>query len=546
MKPNELISPPLSSNEKRFIFMLLLISLIPRLYVFFQTYVISIDGVHYIRLAKYFADGQFMKGVTAHPYPPLYPVLIAVFSKFTPNFEVAGQLVSMVFGIALFIPVYYFTRDHFGPRLAQITAILFAFHHQLVKYSSQVRTESPYYFLAAMGLYFGWKAMGKKKAVWFIPASIAATLSYLTRPDGVGVIVILLGWLLISRISTWKKEWLFKFTGVFLLLLPAVMIALPYMFAIKEYSFGYGKDAKGPGVGETKISRKHSVLDILGLNDYFVQKEVAEESDETGELEIEKEIVFDSNAFLNFFLQFLDRFWRLLVNFIDVFNPVLFLLALFGIFRRRVLFYMPRFEWFIFSFFIFYLCLFAMIRVSHRHPTQLIALTLFWTAIGVQELHYVLLVKFSKGKSAGLERLSMKITHVILALLIITCALPSVKPRRIRRLPVKQAGYWLKENGKPDPRIVGNAFRTAFYADSHISHDLFYYVEDKGRFFHRENDLLKLVKNREIDYIALNKHTLSKYSYEKISSMPEIEEVVRYQLPKPLKGHETVVFQVKD
>ena len=67
------------NNEKFDLAVLLLISLLLSIYLFFQTYIISMDGAfQYIPMAKDFASGLFREALS-HNQQPLYSFLLPLF-----------------------------------------------------------------------------------------------------------------------------------------------------------------------------------------------------------------------------------------------------------------------------------------------------------------------------------------------------------------------------------------------------------------------------------------------------------------------------------
>jgi hypothetical protein len=64
--------------------------------------VISNDGIGYVYAARGLASGN-IGSLTCNGF---YVLLIWIFSFFTPNFEIAGRLVSVLFGSFLVVPLY--------------------------------------------------------------------------------------------------------------------------------------------------------------------------------------------------------------------------------------------------------------------------------------------------------------------------------------------------------------------------------------------------------------------------------------------------------
>ncbi|MBW2123446.1 MAG: glycosyltransferase family 39 protein [Deltaproteobacteria bacterium] len=94
-----------------------------RIYLFAFTYVISRDGVVYLALAGYFREGNLGKGLS-HDFHPLYSLVIAALSYLIPGSALAGQVVSLVSGSLLVVPIYLLGKDLFGQRAGFLTGII--------------------------------------------------------------------------------------------------------------------------------------------------------------------------------------------------------------------------------------------------------------------------------------------------------------------------------------------------------------------------------------------------------------------------------------
>src|SRR5260370_14185276 len=79
--------------------MLTLATALIRLYLVTTSYCVSADGVAYIAMAREFYAGRAQSAL-AWVFSPLYPWLIAITYHAIPNWELAGELLSMVFGTA--------------------------------------------------------------------------------------------------------------------------------------------------------------------------------------------------------------------------------------------------------------------------------------------------------------------------------------------------------------------------------------------------------------------------------------------------------------
>lgn len=133
-------------NEKLGLATLLLISILLSIYLYFKTYIISIDGAfQYIPLAKDFASGLFRKALS-HNQQPLYSLMLAFVSRWVHDFETAGKLVSSLFGVLVVFPVYFLGKRIFDEKVAFISAFLLILHPYFREFSADVLKESTYLF----------------------------------------------------------------------------------------------------------------------------------------------------------------------------------------------------------------------------------------------------------------------------------------------------------------------------------------------------------------------------------------------------------------
>jgi hypothetical protein len=110
-------------NEKLYFTLLLSVSFFLTIYLFFRTYVISLDGAfQYFPIAKDFASGFFRRAIS-HNQQPLYPLIIAFVSRWVSDFELTGKLVSSFFGILIIFPVYFLGKRIFDEKIALLSSL---------------------------------------------------------------------------------------------------------------------------------------------------------------------------------------------------------------------------------------------------------------------------------------------------------------------------------------------------------------------------------------------------------------------------------------
>jgi hypothetical protein len=490
----------MTKNEKFDLAILLLLSILSSTYLYFRTYVISMDGAfQYIPLAKDLASGFFQKALN-HNQQPLYSFIIALVSRWVPDFELAGELVSSFFGILIIFPVYFLGRRIFDERLAFLSSLLLAIHPYVRRFSADVLKESTYLFFLATALWFAWRTIQNEKRYPFLFIPLFSALVYLVRPDGVEILLVVFFYILfIKKFSVpWRKG-----TVILLLLLSSSILFLPYLIHLKETA------------GEWTLSRAKSLEWILGLEVIGYQVPLTQ--------------------------KILYSFKRLNLEILAIFHPLylfLFILGLLkGIFSR-----LKTGEGFLLSFCaLHYVVLLLMVlnttewgadkavqadQLSGRHVLPVLLASIFWVGEGFFTInHWIdrklesrhLFLRFEPKRKSIL----VMATLLIFVLLII---LPkTLKPQRYERLPEKWAGIWIKNQSGKGAKI--NIFttlpRVAYYADESFEYIDFKKVDiDKIKASTRENGTYYLViRGRE-----------ATDSPEKARSIKEnFMEVMRYE-----------------
>lgn len=177
--------------------LIFLVALVTRVILFWQDKVIAADGISYVNIARtIFQNADF--SVASH-FPPLYPLLIGLFSYITPYDEVAGKVVSTIMGSLLVFPVYLLGKELFSKSTGYIAAILASLSPTLIAISGIVLSQSTYITLFVTALYFCWRSFRTNSPKLALGAGIFFGAAYLTRPEAVVVLVGISAILLVFR-----------------------------------------------------------------------------------------------------------------------------------------------------------------------------------------------------------------------------------------------------------------------------------------------------------------------------------------------------------
>jgi 4-amino-4-deoxy-L-arabinose transferase-like glycosyltransferase len=207
-----------------------------RLYLVLTSFCIAADGVAYIAMAREFHAGRAHRAL-AWVFSPLYPWLISITYRAIPNWELAGELLSMAFGTAGVVLLYYLMREVYGRRgVAAGAAALAAIHPMLAGYSASVRTEAGYIALVTAALWFLVRGVERKRIASVAAAAMLCGLAYLYRTEGIGVpalsAVILAAGPLVWR--RWTPRWGLGATAV--LVATFLLVAAPYLLWMRAYT----------------------------------------------------------------------------------------------------------------------------------------------------------------------------------------------------------------------------------------------------------------------------------------------------------------------
>jgi len=274
----------------RYIWLLLIISLSVRIYLSVFTYVIKNDSVAYMQNAKFFASGDFSSALR-HDYHPLYSLIMAVLYKAVPNMELSGTIISVLFGTLTVIAFYLVGIRVFDQKVSFVSSIVLAFHPYAVRFSADLISDSTYFFFFISALGLGYFAITNRKIILFALTGICSALAYLTRPEGIGIIIIVAFWCVLKDFVKIKILWKEKLISILILVVSFLVFSMPYLVFIKQ------------DTGSWSLTKKKKVSNLAGLekvlatlkSDRSVKEESDKEKEEPGLVEFEKVLVAPGN-----------------------------------------------------------------------------------------------------------------------------------------------------------------------------------------------------------------------------------------------------------
>ncbi|MHC4268310.1 MAG: ArnT family glycosyltransferase [Planctomycetota bacterium] len=558
----------ISFNDK-YLWLLLVISLSVRIYLGFITYVIGNDSIIFMQNAKYFADGEFSRGLS-HPYHPLFSLFIAALHKVIPDLELSGTIISVFFGTLTVIAFYLIGKSVFGRQISFISATLLALHPYAARFSVDIITESTYFFFFISSFGFGFCAITKRKPLLFFLTGISSALAYLTRPEGIIVILIVVFWCLLLDFVKIRRVSREKLVSILILVVSFCFFAMPYFIYIKKET------------GSWALTKKKDTFQMIGIKERLKpdSDQISEKKTPTGQIHKEfvgkkpgiqkknRVVVETSSKKENKSegvakqtagrkserRKHLDCFFHIINKYISTFHILLFIFFIIGIITWAKIGKEQFFGFYILTitalnFFIIYRLSISyfmpdgsFMYPSRRHLMPLIIPVIFCSGIGVYTTGAWIYEKLQSNKFLVVLKKKPKdkwLFQLIILMLVVCVLMPkTLKPPHSDKLGIKKAGQWVNENSdKSDPVILSSTPRVAYYADAK-------HVKIKGI-----NDIFFAIsKKRKVDFITI---TDSQYNVIEKALLQAIKNnkiklVYKYPEEGPEEKSSILLYKVLD
>jgi hypothetical protein len=405
-------------EDKRNLIILFTIGAALRLYAFSLIYMIAKDGAfQYIPVAKLFYDGEYLQALQ-QPQLPLYPFLISILTHLTGNFELAGQLISIIFSLMAIFPIYLIGKSLLGPRAGFWATILYLINPLMLNCSVDVLKEGLLIFLFFSSVYCSLRFLQEGKRRWLLWTVIFSAAGALVSMIALVVLVVLGVWLGYGvlrgrgeeRGLAYRYLWVaIAVAGIILIFLIPSVLGWEFWITKKPYKVVEG------------MFYRWFVYDLPGLS-------------QMGESSL-----------------------AIVKRFIEKAYPLPFLLALFGLgWRVKAREFSAEERYLALMMVVLIVILFPNLYASGRYHLPAIFLSYLWAGFGFVKIRELVDRRFTRYP---------RLTIVMLVVILLVTILPvSLKPQRLDKIGYKEAGLWLRKQAPSPPLILTDDPRVAYYA----------------------------------------------------------------------------------
>jgi len=554
----------------RYIWLLLIISLSVRIYLSVFTYVIKNDSVAYMQNAKFFASGDFSSALR-HDYHPLYSLIMAVLYKAVPDMELSGTIISVLFGTLTVIAFYLVGKRVFDQKVSFVSSIVLAFHPYAVRFSADIISDSTYFFFFISALGLGYFAITNRKILLFALTGICSALAYLTRPEGIGIIIIVAFWCVLKDFVKIKVLWKEKLISILILVVSFLVFSMPYLVFIKQ------------DTGSWSLTKKKKVSNLAGLgkvlatlgNDRLVKEEGDEKKEVPGPVESEKVldtlksdrlvkedsdkkksywkgIVKQMTASRSNFKIHLNGIIHVIKKYISTFHPFLFILFIIGVINWTRVDKKRFFGIYVASIILFHLIILYRLNLTHlgqgdniyqypsrRHLMPLVIPAVFFVGLGLYVVGAWTHKKILNCNSiVGFKELLKSTWNVqlIVLMIVVSVLLPkTLKPQRFDKYGIKVVGQWIRTNShKSSLAVLSGSLRNTYYSG--------------GKHFQADNinGALIYARAKSVDYILITYKEYTVLEEEILQYIKDKKITLAYKYPEkePLNKRSIFLYEI--
>jgi 4-amino-4-deoxy-L-arabinose transferase-like glycosyltransferase len=227
------------------------------------------EGAEYARIAQNLLAGAGYVGIATPGeqlfFPPLFPLLILAVTPLTGDAEIAGRIVSIVFGSLVVVPVYLIAQRMYSERVAIAVAALVGIHPLLVEYSTTLNSEPTYLTIVLTAVYLSMRAMDNPTLKALFLAGAFYGLAYLVRTEASAYMLVACTLLALRVMFNGAQHRASLFRRLPVMLLGFLLFAGPYIAWLSVQAGQFRVESK------TSLNLPTELLMQHGMSGYEAQ-----------------------------------------------------------------------------------------------------------------------------------------------------------------------------------------------------------------------------------------------------------------------------------
>jgi len=546
-----------------FIILILVGAVLFRFLLMSKVNLVAFDEVNYLKLA---ASGRIngLNHVLHGYWSPFYPLVVALLAYLVPDFELAGRLVQIISVLLLILLVFSFARKKYGKRVAFAAALLLSFYTLAARFSIKAETDFIYTMMAIAGVFLAWNALECKKVWQMFISGLLFGLAYLTRPEGIGFLMVLWGvQFLVFLYQIFNRQNILKIVAMGLLSgIGFGLAAAPYIFYLHRETGTWTISTKGTVNQQGSMYVEHmseyqeNPFHVVSEdNTQLMQDEIYHIGNFAARIEEAGKPVVEVK-FTALLKKMAENYYKIITSALTqaLTAPLLLLMGL-GLFgavwdSKRALLNLYFLSFVLFFWFI----LVPAFHINLRYFMPVIPLAFIWVAAGAiglvdwgKETLHKTIPKWPARLSAR-AIVSVGLTVILLG--------TSVLPELLKRLgkakdsveewapawEQKKAGLWLKAQGIQSPIIMAYNHAVSFYAGNYQIKESIEIPENKI------DRCLAYARHRGAKYLVLDDrykhhHPLIAHVYEQKEVPPDLKLIYS---DKMRNGLGTLIYEILD
>jgi hypothetical protein len=438
------------------------------------TEVTARDSISYIHIAWRLEHGDWLKVIPAAPQHPGYPVAVLAASLparcLVPNdlpyaMQLAAQLASAAASVVLVVPLYWLGRDLFSARTAFGAVLLFQSLPCSGRILADGLSEGVFLLFALSALALAACALRSGSVVGFALSGLAGGLAYLTRPEGLLVPaaagLTLLGMQLFPR---WRRPWRKLVACGAALTISTLMVGGPFMVLIRGLT---NKNTGGAIIHDTTGEALLPPAGGAGRGPMFAVWWQGDPAAADGRYAWALQTLGAVTAKAFFFV-----FWVPALAGLICFHrrlravPAAWMMLLVCAALAALLFRVAG----------------RMGYLSDRHTILILACGVVWAAAALDGAGRVLAWLLARARPALRGKWWADGRAWAAGLLVVAAAAPlarTLEPLHGDRVGFRAAGYWLRQNARPEETVFDPFGWSGYYAGRYFREDAVLYFRQE-------------------------------------------------------------------